>query len=100
LAVSIATISGAVTHAHVVSAIGEYDKLGPDRFFATHGFSPTKSYDLVWNRRRYPPKAIVGVAYELATGRRLQPGDFEGGKGGAIDVLTVMGFKVEPKKKS
>lgn len=30
--------------------------------------------------RRYPPKAILGTAYELATGRRLASTDFEGGR--------------------
>jgi len=33
--------------------------------------------------RHYPPKAILGTAYEFATGQRLASGDFEGGKTGA-----------------
>jgi hypothetical protein len=27
-----------VTHAHVVRAIDEYDRLGPEKFYAEHGF--------------------------------------------------------------
>jgi hypothetical protein len=87
-----------VTRNDVVSAIQEYDRLGPDRFFAEHGFGPTTTYDLVWDERRYPPKAILGTAYELATGQRLASGDFEGGKDGAVAVLGQLGFTVQHKQ--
>jgi hypothetical protein len=52
---------------------------------------------LVWEAKPYPHKAILGTAYELATGRRLAPGDFEGGKAGAVAVLASLGFSVEAK---
>ena len=87
-----------VTHAHVVRAIQEYDRLGPERFFAEHGFAPTTTYDLVSETRLYPPKAILGTAYELATGERLASGDFEGGKSGAVKVLEKLGFSVEERR--
>jgi hypothetical protein len=86
-----------VTHDHVVQALDEYDRLGEDQFFAIHGFSRTLTYDLIWKRRAYPPKAILGTAYEFATGKRLAPGDFEGGKSGAVRVLTGLGFDIQPK---
>jgi hypothetical protein len=86
-----------VTDADVVRAIEEYDRLGPERFFSEHGFAPTTTYDLVWERRRYPPKAILGTAYELATGERLASADFEGGKSGAVRVLEKLGFTIEPR---
>ena len=44
-----------VTRDDVVRAIGEYDRLGPERFFADHGFGPTTTYDLIRDERRYPP---------------------------------------------
>jgi hypothetical protein len=87
-----------VTHEDVVRAIQEYDRLGPERFFSTHGFAPTTTYDLVWEKRRYPPKAILGTAYELATRQRLASGDFEGGKTGAVKVLGKLGFTIEPRR--
>jgi hypothetical protein len=83
-----------VTPADVERALQEYDRLGPERFFSEHGFAPTTTYELVWDERRYPPKAILGTAYELATGRRLVSGDFEGGKTGAVKVLGNLGFNV------
>ena len=86
-----------VTDADVLRAIKEYDQLGPDRFFAEHGFGPTTTYDLVWNERLYPPKAILGTAYEFATGQRLASGDFEGGKTGAVKVLGNLGFTIQPR---
>ena len=82
----------------VVRAIKEYDRLGPERFFSEHGFGPSWSYELVWEERRYPHKAILGTAYEFATGRRLGSADFEGGKSGAVAVLGELGFTVEDKR--
>ena len=86
-----------VSAADVQRALREYDQLGPDAFFATHGFAPATSYDLVWKGRPYPPKAILGTAYELATGQRLASADFEGGKSGAVKVLGRLGFDVRAR---
>ena len=88
-----------VSRDHVLRAIKEYDRLGPERFFSEHGFAPTTTYELVWEERRYPPKAILGTAYEFATGRRLASGDFEGGKSGAVKVLGELGFTVQEKRR-
>jgi len=88
-----------VTRSEVLRAIREYDRLGPDKFFAAHGFAPTTTYELVVDERRYPPKAILGTAYEFATGQRLASGDFEGGKTGAVRVLGKLGFTVEAKQR-
>jgi hypothetical protein len=87
-----------VTRTEVLRAIAEYDRLGAGAFFAAHGFAPTTTYDLVWDERRYPPKAILGTAYEFATGQRLASGEFEGGKSGAVKVLGQLGFTVEPRQ--
>jgi len=87
-----------VTRADVERAIAEYDRLGPEAFFAKHGFAPTTTYDLVWQEGLYPPKAILGTAYELATGRRLGSGEFEGGRSGAVRVLEGLGFTIRPRR--
>jgi hypothetical protein len=87
-----------VTRADVMRAIKEFDQLGPEEFYSEHGFGPTTTYDLVFEERRYPPKAILGTAYELATGERLASEDFEGGKSGAVKVLLDLGFDIEKKQ--
>jgi hypothetical protein len=87
-----------VSPADVERAIAEYDRLGPEAFFAEHGFSFATTYELIWDERRYPPKAILGTAYEFATGQRLESGDFEGGKSGAVKVLGRLGFTVQPQR--
>jgi hypothetical protein len=84
-----------VSRDDVLRAIQEYDRLGPEAFFSAHGFAPTTTYELVRDERRYPPKAILGTAYELATGQRLASADFEGGKTGAVKVLGNLGFTTE-----
>ena len=86
-----------VAHDDVVRALQEYDRLVPRQFFAEHGYAPTTTYDLVWEERTYPPKAILGTAYEFAVGQRLASGDFEGGKSGAVKVLGALGFDVQPR---
>lgn len=86
-----------VTKSDVLRAIHEYDRLGPEQFFSRHGFAPTTTYELVWEKRRYPPKAVLGAAYEFAAGQRLASGDFEGGKTGAVRVLGNLGFNVEKR---
>jgi hypothetical protein len=87
-----------VTRTDVLRAIQEYDRLGPEEFFSAHGFAPTTTYDLVWDERHYPPKAILGTAYEFATGQRLGSGDFEGGKTGAVRVLEKLGFTIQARR--
>lgn len=88
-----------VTRTEVLRAIQEYDQLGLERFFSAHGFASTTTYELVWKERRYPPKAMLGTAYEFATGQRLASGDFEGGKSGAVRVLGKLRFTVAEKRR-
>ncbi len=85
-----------VSREDVLAALQEYDRLGPQQFFAEHGYGPSRSYELIWDKHHYPHKAILGTAYEIATGQRLAPGDFEGGKAGAVRVLGQLGFTVQP----
>lgn len=86
-----------VSREHVLQAIDEYDRLGPERFFSKHGFAPTTTYELAWEAGHYPPKAILGTAYEFATRERLASDDFEGGKSGAVKVLERLGFAIRKK---
>ena len=94
----LAKLRADVTVSDIRRAAMEYDRLGADGFFATYGFGASRAYELIWESRHYPHKAILGAAYELATGRRLLPGDFEGGKAGAVAVLTDLGLTVRAKR--
>ena len=84
-------------HADVLRAIHEYDQFGSEGFFTRHGFAPTTTYELVFDERHYPPKAILGAAYEFATGQRHPSGDSEGGKTGGVKVLERLGFSIAKK---
>jgi hypothetical protein len=95
---ALARLRADVTRDDVLRAIKEYDRLGSERFFSKHGFGPSRNYELVWDRRRYPHKAILGTAYEFATRKRLGSGDFEGGKSGAVAVLRKLGFTIKDKQ--
>jgi hypothetical protein len=79
---------------HVRQAAGEYDQLGQDEFLARHGFGRARAYLLIVDGKNYDSKAILGVAYQLATGRPLGPEDFSGGVQGAAGVLCALGFEV------
>jgi hypothetical protein len=52
-----------VTRSEVLRAIQEYDRLGAEAFFAQHGFARTTTYELLWEERRYPPKAILATSW-------------------------------------
>src|SRR5829696_8663431 len=64
-----------------------------------HSFGPSTFYDLVDNGRRYPPKAVVGLAARRALGRPLRPDEFAGGQESwAFRLLREKGFTVVPKE--
>lgn len=83
-----------VTHADVLRAIEEYDRLGQDAFLAEYGFGRATAYLLIHHGRSYDSKAILGVAYKLATGIRIGPHEFSGGVYGAAGVLRKLGFEI------
>jgi hypothetical protein len=64
-----------------------------------HPFGPPTQYELVYEGRRYPPKAVIGLACRSLLGRILLPDEFSGGEapGQANFVLRELGFTVENK---
>jgi hypothetical protein len=83
-----------VTHADVVRAIEDYDRLGQEQFLAEHGFGRATAYLLIYRGRGYDSKAILGVAYRFATGMHIGAHDFSGGIYGAAGVLRNLGFEI------
>src|SRR4051812_46452291 len=64
-----------------------------------HPFGAPTGYELVHQGRRYPPKAVIGMAFRHLAGRILQPEEFSGGEapGQANFVLRELGFTVLKK---
>src|SRR5882757_8655148 len=83
-----------VAEHHVRQAVAEYDRLGQDEFLAQYGFGRATAYLLIVDGKAYDSKAILGVAYRLATGKPMGPHDFSGGVQGAAGVLRRLGFDV------
>ncbi|WP_418606155.1 hypothetical protein [Georgenia sp. SUBG003] len=83
-----------VTRDHVLAAMAEYDRMGADDFLERHGFGRAREYVLWSDGRSYDSKAILGVAYQRATGLPLSADGFSGGKCGAARVLRDLGFDV------
>jgi hypothetical protein len=87
------SIPKGLTAEHVLRALADLDA-GMD-----HPFGPPTGYELVHGGRRYPPKAVIRLAYRHHAGRILRPEEFSGGEapGQAHYVLRDLGFAVERK---
>ena len=66
-----------------------------------HNFADSTGYDLLYEGKRFPPKAIVGLAAEIATGLAYFPDDFSGGLGSkCFRLLEEAGFEIRAKSES
>ncbi len=83
-------IPDAITREHVLTALEDLDA------GVEHPFGEPTKYELVHKGKRYPPKAVIGVAARHATGGSLGPDDFSGGEaaGQANSLLRRLGFEV------
>jgi putative restriction endonuclease len=85
-------IPDGITASDVLDAISDLDRGVP------HGFGPSIAYDLVIGERRYPPKAVLGLAARRLAGRTLSPYDFKGGEGSrCFRLLRELGFDIHFK---
>lgn len=89
-----------ITTAGVQRAILEFDKLGRDEFLRAYGFRKARDYFVVWDRKYYDSKAIVGAAHRYDFGVPLGFNDFGGGDRTVRPVLEKLGFKVTPSHPS
>jgi 5-methylcytosine-specific restriction protein A len=80
----------------VLQAIEEYDRLGEEAFLERYGFGPARSYFLIHKGRRYPSKAIAGVAhgYQYPKKGALTSGEFTGGDASVKAKLESLHFTV------
>jgi hypothetical protein len=73
-------------------------RLGAGQFFSQHGFGASRSDKLIWDEHHYSDMAILGTAYEFATGHRLAAGDYDSGRSGALKVPGHLGLTVQPQR--
>ena len=90
------SIPAGLTRTHVLQALADLDA-GVD-----HPFGQPTGYELLHEGKRYPPKAVVGLACRHSLGRVLLPEEFSGGEapGQANFVLGKLGFTVVRKGES
>jgi 5-methylcytosine-specific restriction protein B len=64
-----------------------------------HSFGRERTWQVLYEGKPYPPKAVVGIAAEVATGEPLTHKDFRGGElpGQANALLRSLGFQVTAK---
>jgi len=87
------SVPSGITREHVLKTLSDLDA-GID-----HPFGTPTGYELVYNEKRYAPKAVIGLACRYSIGRVLQPDEFSGGEapGQANNVLRELGFTVVDK---
>jgi hypothetical protein len=90
------SIPAGLKYEHVAQALTDLDA------GVEHPFGPPTGYELVHEGKRYPPKAVVGLACRYLTGQILLPDHFSGGEapGQANFVLRRLGFIVVRKGES
>jgi hypothetical protein len=84
-----------ITAISVLEAIEEFRALGREEFLSRHGFGEARSYHLLHDGRRYPSKAIVGVAHGIARPDLgpLRSTEFSGGE-------TTVAASAQPRVQS
>ncbi|WP_408599756.1 DUF3427 domain-containing protein [Pseudomonas sp. PLMAX] len=65
---------------------------------ASYRYAESTDFDLVHEGRRYPPKAVLGLAAERVVGRPLTSEEFTGGeKSTCFAILNALGFEIVKK---
>jgi 5-methylcytosine-specific restriction enzyme A len=78
---------------YLIQAIRAYDA------GIAHQFEKARLYEVEFEGRFYPSKAIVGIAASMMTGLEFTPADFSGGiKSKCVRLLTDQGFRVTGNK--
>lgn len=81
-----------ITREDILGAMADLDRGVP------HNFGRSVYYDVLEGGRRYPPKAVVGLAARRVLGRPLRPDEFSGGQETwSFGLLRDRGFKIVEK---
>jgi 5-methylcytosine-specific restriction endonuclease McrBC GTP-binding regulatory subunit McrB len=82
-----------VTSTHILQAIKDFEAKG-----FPNGFGPSSTYDLVYEGKTYPPKAIMAYANHHAEGRKIER-YFKGGLGtDCFKAFERNGFDIVKKE--
>jgi hypothetical protein len=82
-----------ISRPNVLAALSDLDA-GTD-----HEFGESVGYDLIYEGKRYPPKAVLGIAARHAANVRLGPYDFKGGQSSkCFRILRDLGFAILKKE--
>jgi hypothetical protein len=81
----------------VISAIDEFNEIGKEQFLTKYGFREAQKYFLIWKGKRYPSKAIAGVAHKFEFPEKgpLKSSKFNGGENTVKAKLESLGFEIE-----
>src|SRR4051812_19906058 len=89
---STAELLKSVSREDVLAALKDIDSGKP------HVFGRSVKYDLIHEGKRYAPKAVLGIAAQIRSGRTVSPQDFSGGaRSETFRNLQRLGFKIVPK---
>src|SRR5947207_3107225 len=81
-----------IKYEHLLKAIQEIDET------VTRKGRQSCTYDLIHDRKLYPPKLVLSIASRFATGKELDPDEFEGGETTpAFKKLRDFGFVIKEK---
>jgi 5-methylcytosine-specific restriction enzyme A len=98
MSVACATFNGVtladVTASAVIEAVGEFKRLGRDKFLKSAGFGPATAYFLELDGELYDSKAIFGYAHGVSGDRTWRSDDSSGGDKTVAKHLRELGFTV------
>ncbi|HWX49175.1 MAG TPA: DUF3427 domain-containing protein [Roseomonas sp.] len=80
----------------MLEAMAEHDRLGLAHFLQRYGYGAPNRYWILHEGRRYPSKAILGVAwhYEDRSRPALHPTQFSGGEATVQRTAKQLGFEI------
>jgi 5-methylcytosine-specific restriction protein A len=85
-------IPNGIEEIHILKAIKQIDAGVPNNF------DKSTRYDVLFEGKRYAPKAVIGVAAEILTGKEFDPYSFKGGiNSKCFKILKSKGFSVITK---
>lgn len=84
-----------ITRAHVIAATEFIDN------GLSTNFRDSRKYNLLYGGKRYAPKAVLGLAAQLHTGKEYHPKDFGSGQGSkCFKILQELEFHIIKKTSS